>query len=81
MRIGIIILSVAFVFIFWPSADANDVFPVNSFLVNPHFMNLPLQKDQIFEGINYPVEQSPRINISKKLDSMLIGRRILDKSI
>ena len=81
MRIGIIILSVTFIFIFWSPTDANDIFPVNSFLVNPHFMNLPLQKGIISKGINYPVKQSPRINISRKLDGMLIGKRILDKSI
>lgn len=81
MRIGIIILSVVFIFIFGSPADADDVFPINSLLLNPHFMNLPLQKGIIFKGTNYPVKQSPRVNISGKLDSMLIGRRILDKSI
>lgn len=52
------------------------IFIIEPIPFNSHPVKIPVQVD-----ISYTIEQTPRINPIEKLDNMLIGKRILDKSI
>lgn len=81
MRIGIIILFIIFFIIFWTSANAIDILVLKPIPSNTHLVDFPIQNNTSAMVINCTLEQTPRITFREKLDVMLIGKRIFDKSV